>query len=148
MASRIRCTSPAERVLVFLSSVMYSSPTEVMNPSRFPISLRICPAIISSLSDKFRFSRNNWASSTDILVISVMDFPSIVTARLSGFNRFPPQAGQGIELMNFSISDRIASDVVSLYRLSKLVITPSNCPVYITEVPSCSNTKGISSSVP
>ncbi len=60
---------------------------------------------------------------------------STVTAKAAGFNLLPPQAGQGLSDMYSAIFSRIQSELVSLYRLSKLVITPSNARVNLNSLP-------------
>jgi hypothetical protein len=48
------------------------------------------------------------------------------TARASGLSLAPLQAGHVRLLMYFSISSRWCSELVSLKRLARLLITPSN----------------------
>ena len=62
---------------------------------------------------------------TVMSLISAMDTPFTVTARLSGFKRFPLHSGQGMFDIYASISCFAASDEVSSYLRSRLVITPS-----------------------
>src|ERR1051326_7301790 len=79
--------------------------------------------------------KNSAAASMLIWTTSTMPLPATVTAKTSGFKRLPLQVGHKRILMYCSISPRMQSESVSLYRLSKFAITPSN-GVYILYSPS------------
>ena len=79
------------------------------------ISLRIWCAIVRSRSVSFFGSpaTHARASVIDIVEMSQTLLPSTVTARISGFSRFPPQVGHGRLTMNFSSSVLMYSESVS-----------------------------------
>ena len=79
-------------------------PTATMNASRALISFKIWEAIISSREESERFSKKVRVLLMERAVTWWMLSPSTVTARISGFNRAPWQAGQGRVAMNCSIS--------------------------------------------
>src|SRR5690349_7785139 len=58
-------------------------------------------------------------------VTVMMLISSTVTANAAGLSLFPLQVGQGRSDMNSLIFSRIYSELVSRYRRSKFVITPS-----------------------
>src|SRR5687768_2871449 len=68
-------------------------------------------------------------------VASMMLTLSTVTASAAGFSLLPPQVGQGRSDMNSEIFSRMYSEFVSLYLLSRLVITPSNARVNLNSFP-------------
>ena len=78
-----------------------------------------------SVSVSFNEVMNLRASVTVMSLISAMETPFTVTARLSGLSRFPLHSGQGMLDIYASISCLAASEVVSLYLRSRFVITPS-----------------------
>jgi hypothetical protein len=59
-------------------------------------------------------SKKHTASSTDMATASPSDRPAMVTARLSGFKRAPPQALQGSTDMNSSSPSRTESLLLAL----------------------------------
>src|SRR6266851_4029961 len=93
VASRIRCDSPPDSVLAARSTVKYSSPTSIMNCSRSRISFKIPRAISCSRSVSASPSKKPMAPLTDNSHTWAMLRSATVTARDSGFNRWPLQVG-------------------------------------------------------
>ena len=67
----------------------------------------------------------------DSVETSQMFRSPIVTDRISGRSRFPPQVGHGLLTMYFSSSVRTKSESVSRKRRSRFVMTPSNVALYV-----------------
>ena len=70
------------------------------------------------------FIKSN-SSLIAMLVNSNIFFPPTVTARASGLSLAPLHLGQGLSLIYFSISAFMVSELVSIYLLLKLFISPS-----------------------
>jgi hypothetical protein len=96
-----------------------------MKCSRALISLSTRSAIIFCRSVSSNPARISAHSPMDSAQISAMLRPSMVTARISGLSRLPPQVGQGTSRMYPSYFSRDHSDSVSACRRSIHCITPS-----------------------
>ena len=113
-ASRILCASPPASVGAARSSVKYPSPTSSKNLRRFSISFNTRATISCWRLANRSLLKNSRVSDTDILLISPIFFPPILTNNASCFNRIPLQTRHGLSEIYFSISRRTESESVFL----------------------------------